>query len=42
VGNAVNSYGIPGGSSIDLGQGTLTPTGNPLDLGLSGEGFYAE
>jgi len=41
VGNAVNSYGILGGSSIDLGQGTLTPTGNPLDLGLSGEGFFA-
>lgn len=25
----------------DFSQGTLTPTGNPLDLGLSGQGFFA-
>jgi flagellar basal-body rod protein FlgF len=25
----------------DFSQGTLTPTGNPLDLGLSGKGFFA-
>lgn len=25
----------------DFSQGTLTPTGNPLDLGLSGNGFFA-
>jgi flagellar basal-body rod protein FlgF len=25
----------------DYSQGTLTPTGNPLDLGLSGKGFFA-
>jgi flagellar basal-body rod protein FlgF len=25
----------------DFSQGTLTPTGNPLDLALSGQGFFA-
>ncbi|HEY7335613.1 MAG TPA: flagellar hook basal-body protein [Bryobacteraceae bacterium] len=25
----------------DFSQGTLTPTGNPLDLALSGDGFFA-
>jgi flagellar basal-body rod protein FlgF len=25
----------------DFSQGTLTPTGNPLDLGLAGKGFFA-
>src|SRR5579862_5507675 len=25
----------------DFSQGTLTPTGNPLNLGLSGTGFFA-
>ena len=25
----------------DFSQGALTPTGNPLDLGLSGKGFFA-
>ena len=26
--------------NIDFSQGTLVPTGNPLDLGLSGDGFF--
>lgn len=38
--NAVNSFGILGGSSLDLSQGLLQPTGNPLDLGLKGQGFF--
>ena len=25
----------------DFGQGTLEPTNNPLDFGLSGKGFFA-
>jgi len=25
----------------DFSQGTLVPTGNPLDLALSGDGFFA-
>ena len=30
-----------GGSRLDLGQGALTPTGNPLDLAIEGDGFFA-
>ncbi len=41
VGETVNSYGVLGGSLPDLGQGTLTPTGNPLDLAISGQGFFS-
>jgi flagellar basal-body rod protein FlgF/flagellar basal-body rod protein FlgG len=41
VGRAVNDYGVLGGSSIDLGQGAITQTGNPLDLALDGAGFFA-
>lgn len=38
---AVNNYGVLGGSRIDLASGSLTPTGNPLDLGIAGSGFFA-
>jgi flagellar basal-body rod protein FlgF len=41
VGNAVNDYGVLGGSLIDQGQGAVTATGNPLDLALDGAGFFA-
>lgn len=37
----VNAYGVLGGSRLDLGQGALTPTGNPLDLAVEGDGFFA-
>ncbi len=37
----VNNFGVLGGSRLDLGQGALTPTGNPLDLGIEGQGFFA-
>lgn len=37
----VNAFGVLGGSRLDLGQGALTPTGNPLDLGIEGDGFFA-
>jgi flagellar basal-body rod protein FlgF len=37
----VNSFGVLGGSRLDLGQGALTPTGNPMDLAIEGEGFFA-
>jgi flagellar basal-body rod protein FlgF len=37
----VNAFGVLGGSRLDLGQGALTPTGNPLDLAIEGEGFFA-
>ncbi|QHN03751.1 flagellar hook basal-body protein [Granulicella sp. WH15] len=41
VGNSVNSYGILGGTTVDMGQGALVPTANPLDLGILGTGFFA-
>lgn len=41
VGDAVNDYGVLGGNLIDQGQGTVTSTGNPLDLALNGQGFFA-
>ncbi|HTW46807.1 MAG TPA: flagellar hook basal-body protein [Acidobacteriaceae bacterium] len=37
----VNSFGVLGGSRLDLGQGALTPTGNPMDLAIEGDGFFA-
>jgi flagellar basal-body rod protein FlgF/flagellar basal-body rod protein FlgG len=41
VGQAVNSFGILGGNGLDLRQGQLATTGNPLDLAVEGEGFFA-
>jgi flagellar basal-body rod protein FlgF len=41
VGQAVNGFGVLGGNRIDLGQGQLAVTGNPLDLALQGQGFFA-
>ena len=38
--NAVNQFGILGGNRLDLGQGQITTTGNPLDLALNGGGFF--
>jgi flagellar basal-body rod protein FlgF/flagellar basal-body rod protein FlgG len=41
VGDAVNDFGVLGGNLIDQGQGAITATGNPLDLALNGQGFFA-
>jgi flagellar basal-body rod protein FlgF/flagellar basal-body rod protein FlgG len=41
TGNAVNNFGVLGGNVIDQGQGSVTATGNPLDLALDGAGFFA-
>lgn len=38
--SAVNQFGILGGNRLDLRQGEITSTGNPLDLALSGSGFF--
>lgn len=38
---SVNNFGVLGGSRLDLGQGALTPTDNPLDIAIEGEGFFA-
>lgn len=39
--STVNAFGVLGGSRLDFGQGALTPTGNPLDLAVEGDGFFA-
>jgi flagellar basal-body rod protein FlgF len=41
VGQSVNGFGVLGGNHLDLGQGQLATTGNPLDLALQGQGFFA-
>ncbi|HZY61055.1 MAG TPA: flagellar hook basal-body protein [Edaphobacter sp.] len=41
VNEVVNDFGVIGGNRIDLGQGALTHTGNPLDLAIEGAGFFA-
>jgi len=38
---AVNDYSVLGGSQLDLSQGNLERTGNDLDLGIEGRGFFA-
>lgn len=40
VNAAVNDFGVLGGSRIDLSSGSLTATGNPLDLAVAGKGFF--
>jgi flagellar basal-body rod protein FlgF len=37
---AVNDFGVLSGTRLDLGPGNLETTGNPLDLGLEGSGFF--
>lgn len=37
---AMNDFGVLGGSRIDRTSGSLAATGNPLDLGISGDGFF--
>jgi flagellar basal-body rod protein FlgF len=41
VGSAVNGFGVLGGNKLDMGQGQVAPTGNPLDMALNGAGFFA-
>jgi flagellar basal-body rod protein FlgF/flagellar basal-body rod protein FlgG len=41
VGQSVNGFGVLGGNRLDLGQGEIQATGNPLDLALEGQGFFA-
>jgi flagellar basal-body rod protein FlgF/flagellar basal-body rod protein FlgG len=38
---AVSSFGVLGDSRTDFTQGSLQQTGNPLDLALEGQGFFA-
>lgn len=41
IGHAVNDFGVLGSAGLDMTQGQLTATGNPLDLAVDGEGFFA-
>ncbi len=41
VSESVNGFGVLGGNRLDMGQGQLATTGNPLDLALQGQGFFA-
>ena len=40
LGNVVNNYGLLGGDHLNMGQGAIQQTGNPLDLAIEGEGFF--
>ena len=37
---ATNNYGVLGGTRMDLTQGQLEKTGNPLDVAIEGSGFF--
>ncbi len=38
---AINSFGVLGGTTLDLAQGAIQKTGNDLDLAIQGPGFFA-
>jgi len=40
VNQAINDYGMVGGSRLDLTSGSLQNTGNDTDLALDGSGFF--
>jgi len=40
LGRTVNNFGLIGGDRLNLGQGAIQQTGNPLDLAIEGEGFF--
>lgn len=40
LGQTVNNFGVLGGEQLNLAQGELERTGNPLDLALLGQGFF--
>jgi len=39
--HAINNFGVLEGTHLDLGAGNLQATGNPLDVGIEGPGFFA-
>ncbi len=41
LGQTVNNYGLLGGDRLSEAQGSLQATGNPLDLAIEGQGFFA-
>jgi flagellar basal-body rod protein FlgF/flagellar basal-body rod protein FlgG len=40
LGKTVNNFGLLGGDQLNLSQGPLQQTGNPLDLAIQGQGFF--
>lgn len=38
---ATNNFGVLEGSHLDMNTGSLEATGNPLDVGIEGAGFFA-
>jgi flagellar basal-body rod protein FlgF len=41
LGATVNNFGLLGGNDINLNQGSIEHTGNPLDVAIEGAGFFA-
>jgi flagellar basal-body rod protein FlgF/flagellar basal-body rod protein FlgG len=41
LGQTVNNYGLLGGDMLSMAQGAIQATGNPLDLAIEGQGFFA-
>ncbi|MGD0414176.1 MAG: flagellar basal-body rod protein FlgF [Terriglobales bacterium] len=39
--SAVNNFGVLEGTHLDMTAGNLEATGNPLDVGIEGSGFFA-
>jgi flagellar basal-body rod protein FlgF/flagellar basal-body rod protein FlgG len=40
INQAINSYGLLSGTTLDLSQGAQQKTGNDLDLAIDGSGFF--
>jgi flagellar basal-body rod protein FlgF/flagellar basal-body rod protein FlgG len=40
LGRTVNNFGVLGGDRLNMAQGAIAQTGNPLDLAIEGEGFF--
>jgi flagellar basal-body rod protein FlgF/flagellar basal-body rod protein FlgG len=40
LGRVVNNFGLLGGDHLNMDQGALQQTGNPLDLAIEGSGFF--
>jgi flagellar basal-body rod protein FlgF/flagellar basal-body rod protein FlgG len=41
LGETLNNFGLLGGDRLSLAQGSIDQTGNPLDLAIEGQGFFA-
>ncbi len=40
LGQTINNDGLMGGDRLNMAQGALQQTGNPLDLAIEGQGFF--